>query len=198
VITVTNQLLRDFCRAKGWGVPAPATLHLAGIRGAVPRGPAQVSIVPNVPDAYNDTLLTFGTHLSLFLGSTDPGGIYTAHPTNSQGAAHLTDGLHRFLLGTHKGHRALVQAEAFSVRRDRDRDGTAEPGEPLTTGQFGIHIHAGGSRPRVGAWSAGCQVIQGGFSGVPWQRFLAICEASKQNVFHYYLMSGKDLGEFVA
>jgi hypothetical protein len=170
---ITNSIIRAAIERAGLPEPEPGRLHLCGVRVG-----AQGS------DRYDDLLLVFGTELHSFPCTVDPGRTFTLRPEHPQGCAHLTWGRWRYRIGTHKGRAALVQAAPVTVRRDRDRDGVAEAGEPLSSGWLGLNIHRGGSSPSVGSWSAGCQVL-------PERSFVAfwkLIEASGQREFWYYLL----------
>jgi hypothetical protein len=180
--------------------------RLVGIRGAVPFSHDQISLRGNELDHWNDTIGIWGSDWRLMTGTVEPGLYYTQHPENANGAAHLI-GLEeaqgdvwKFKWGMHKGkYEALVQAEAFKVRRDRDRDGIAEPTEPIDSGDFGIHVHYGGEMWSVGKWSAGCQVLFGGGSAdSPWAEFKKVLKATGQSTFDYYLIDGQKLFEFIS
>jgi len=189
-IELTNALLREVIAAQGWAAPASGRLHLYGVRGAVPVSHDTLVVNQNLPDQYNDAMGCFGSYLSAYKATTDPGAHFTRHPSNKQGAAHLRPGDWRYKRGLHKGRKALVQAAPVSVRRDRDRDAKPEDNEPIDTGWFGINHHAGGMKPDVGAWSAGCQVIWGGYGGEPWLDYLHwIYEVFPQSEYHYYLLN---------
>lgn len=203
-IVLTNQLLRDYLvQKRGAERPAEGKLHLIGIRGAVPvsaapTGCVAVQLIRNTPNDYNDAIGVFGTELRLFTGSVDPGSTWTLRPSNPNGCAHLLNGHWRYQLGPHRGKPALVQAGPVKVWRDRDRDHARDPHEMVDTGWFGINIHAGGVSPDVDAYSAGCQVIHGGWAGKPWKTFYGLCKASGQRTFDYYLVDGAGLAEFAA
>lgn len=194
-LLVTNATLRAAIARRGFRDPEPGRLHLFGLRGARPYDghPGEVQIVETVLNEYTAAIGCFGTSLKLYRGSVDPGRDFTADPMNPEGAAHLQDGCWLYQPGSHKGHRALVQAAPVKVARDKNRDGTIEPGEPVSTGYFGVDIHAGGASPAVGEWSAGCQVIRGGWTGEPWVEFLDTVAAANQSLYRYYLLDGKDL-----
>lgn len=212
-IFLTNNLLRRACYVAGHGWPYEGRLHAFGIRGAKlahasPRTvPSEGRMAPiasapviepsgNQPGLYDDVIGTFGTVLLVFPGSTDPGLRWSRKPMNPEGCAHLMPGAWEYRLGKHKGITALVQHGDVRVRRDSDRDGSAEAGEPVRSGQFGINIHPGGAdgsddspgKDEVGSWSAGCQVIAGGEDGANWQGFIRRFELSGATRFKYYLL----------
>jgi hypothetical protein len=195
---LTNQALRDYLEQR-CGLPRPADgkLHLIGIRGARPTPEGdRFELQPNVPDEYNDAIGVFGTQFFLHRGSVDPGSAYTLHPMNPDGCAHLLNGAWPYQFGSHHGHPALVQAGPVKVWRDRDRDYMRDVHEGVYTGDFAIHIHAGGAERSVGPNSAGCQVLWGGWGGGPWNAFYGACQASGQQRFTYYLVDGAALAEF--
>ena len=61
------------------------------------------------------------------------------------------------------------------AKKGVDYDETDEMTWELTDGS--LHIHAGiGNVQKVGMWSAGCQVIAGGWEGKPWGEFFKYCK----------------------
>jgi hypothetical protein len=200
-IQLNNRVIRAVLAGEGLTAPA-GELCILGVRGMVPyAAPSGVwlSVAENRPDEYNDALVLFGNDLRAYLGSVDPGETFTAKPLNPQGCAHLVNGSYLYKLGFHKGHAALVQAGPVTVRRDRDRDGIPELGEPVEEGFFGLNIHAGGQGGNIGAWSAGCQLIKGDWDGAPWLDFLGRVEANSrtQRAFRYSLIEGEALVRYV-
>jgi hypothetical protein len=199
---INNIVLRDYIQSLGVEVPM-GQFRLVGIRGALPHETDQISLQRNVIDHWNDTVGIWGGEWALYRATVEPGLFYTQNPMNPKGAAHLL-GLEnggrpwRFRWGRHKGYEALVQGEAFSVGRDRNRDGKIDPGEPIETGHFGIHVHWGGRGWSVGKWSAGCQVLFGGGDrDSPWTDFKARLRASGQDRFDYFLIDGRELARFL-
>jgi hypothetical protein len=170
-------------------------VHLIGIRGALPD-PDGVTIrtgAGNDPNAYNDAIGVFGPTLRLYKGSVDPGLTPTLDPMNPQGCAHLLNGAYLYQPGMHKGHPALIPAGPSRVWRDANRDGIRDPHDQVETGSFGIDIHAGGTSSQVNDWSAGCQVVWGGWSGASWLEFRQLYMQSCQREFRYYLLDASDL-----
>ncbi len=193
-IEVNNRVIREAVVAQGWNRPDDDVLHLVGIRGATPVFHEQKWVVlPTAPrtNRYDDAIGVFGPEFHLFLGTTDPGKTFTVSPLNPLGAAHLEPGRYRYGIGKHRGYPALVQNDMVTVRRDRDRDGLAEPGEPLDKGWYGINIHAGGSHPAVNRYSAGCQVLAGTWSDASWEHFWNIVAdyGANQTGFWYHLLT---------
>lgn len=138
-----------------------------------------IETVPNTPDVYNDYLIVVGKNetgtpfVSAFLGTVDPGAYYTREEPNPSGAAHLTFGVHAYVLGEHHGHEALrAKNEINRIVRDRDGDYRLDLDEQVYVGSFGTNVHAGGKSSYIGKWSAGCLNVAGGWDG-PWATFLA-------------------------
>jgi hypothetical protein len=193
-IALSNAFLRGAAE-KLYGVrPAEDRFHLLGIRSASPVGASEIETHAPHFDTWDDTVACFGTALTLWPGTVDPGRTYTRTPMNRRGAAHLVPGVYRYKFGLHKGKPAFVQGGPVTVRRDRDRDGTAEPGEPVETGYFAVNGHRMGSGgPSIASWSAGCW-------GAPenWFRELyAAAEASGQADFQLWLFDGSALEKLV-
>lgn len=196
---IDNATIRAALERLGWGEPEPGVLHVFGVRGARPwpeapdDGKYYLQVTDQAFDNWNDTLGLFGTAFGTWLGTTDPGSTYTWDPMNPIGAAHLVPGWYDYQRGSHKGHGALVQAGPVTVIRDEDRDGTGEPQEYRESGWFGLNIHAGGDAERVGAYSAGCQVFQDGWSGPEWTRFCDLIDEADQERYRYWLFEAADL-----
>lgn len=193
-IWLTNGLLRAAIQRAGHPEPEPGQLHLCGLRGARRLSPDEIELVQEQRDLYDDVIVAFGSAIEVFAASVDPGSYYTRHG-HPDGCAHLMDGRYLYQRGLHKGKRALVQAGSVRIRRDADRDGRPEPHEPICVGWFGINIHAGGASLSVANWSAGCQVIHGGWHGAPWRRFMALVDDHPQRTFRYYLLPAGDLDQ---
>lgn len=196
-ITLTNSIIRDYVQHLGHPRPADGVLHLVGFRSASPYGAEGIAISIHEPafDRFDDAVGYFGSDLEIYVSTVDPGATWTRRPPNPRGAAHLLgleDGgkPYTYGFGLHKGRPALVQAGTVTVRRDRDRDGTAEAGEPVSTGWYGVNFHSGGRPLAVGAWSAGCQVLP----QPQFKTFYDACKASGQSSFIYYLVDGKKFG----
>lgn len=185
IVRLDNAALRAVISEHLKVMPADGKLHLWGAPGARPKGEMAIEQTPDTFDVFSDVIGCFGVSWLLCRGTTAPGRTYTGRPLNKLGAAHLMPGAWLYKPGLHKGKKALVQAAPVRVQRDQDRDGTAEPGEPIQVGNFAVNIHRGGSaKLPVGSWSAGCQVIV----GEDFPAFLALCEQSKQSEFNYYLL----------
>lgn len=188
-IQLTNASIRAACEAHLGERPEDGRLHILGLRSATPATPTAVTLHAPQYNRFDDTLAVFGTELHAWPGTVDPGRTYTERPLNAQGAAHLRNGVWLFKPGLHRGLPALVQAGPVTVQRDRDRDGKAEPGEPIQTGYFGIEIHRMGNGPTVNDWSAGCS----GMHVPAFEEFWAFVKASGQGTFRYWLLDGSAL-----
>jgi hypothetical protein len=194
MINLTNDLIRDWIENAGLPRPADGKLHVCGVRGAVPVTETQITRVEGRLDHYDDSIILFGTELSAYRGTTDPGKYYTLRPLHPDGCAHMADGgPYPYQLGFHKGHRALVQAAKVAFWRDKDKDNRQDPSERVQRGMIGLNVHAGSPTSTIGKWSAGCWVFACNWSGDDWEDFLGYCEASGQPTFNLYLLDGKKL-----
>ena len=102
-----------------------------------------------------------------FPATTDPGLKWLREPMNVRGTAILVPGQYRgsHAIGMHqRRYAALVQVGELAVYRDGDRDDHLRPSGTIYRGtDFGINVHRAHSTTttsRVGAYSAGCQVVQ--------------------------------------
>lgn len=196
MITLTNGTIRGFLATQGLGVPEAGKLHILGLRGATPAGLSAVRIVPNILNAYNDTIILFGSQLQVYPGTVDPGRSWTLKPMNPGGVAHLCDGVYTYAIGRHKGKPALNPVGDIRIWRDADRDGTRDgPERPRVVrgADIGLNLHAVGDGPTVDDWSAGCQ----GVCKSGWDSFWSHIEASGQTAFRYYLADASALAAFV-
>jgi len=136
--------------------------------------------------------------LRLLRATTGPGRYWTQTNPHPGGAAHLVWGQHIYKKGKHKGHPALVSAGGLDrVWRDRDGDFTQDADELVEEGNFGIHVHAGGTGESVGGWSAGCIAIHGGYDGEPYRMLLERVEKHPQKLFDLTLWGARDLARWV-
>jgi hypothetical protein len=203
-IQISLDLLQRFLASVNYHCDeATGAQNVMGIRAALPRaGSLEIETVPNQIDLYNDTLVAFGTPAGgqaachAYRCSVDPGLFYTEHPMQKGGCAHLINGQYRYKVGLHKGHTALVQGEHVSVWRDENRNFVRDGRDFVETGEFGIHIHAGGTTQRVGRYSAGCSVIWGGWRGRTWTEFIHLMTSRHQDRFWYTLIDATDLVNF--
>lgn len=100
-------------------------------------------------------------------GTTDPGAYYLGSPMNPNGTAILVPGYYRRMWrpGMHRDkYMALKQYNKCRVYRDNNRDNRLDMNvQTVEEGVFGINLHRAknvGKTLRVGAYSAGCQVVQ--------------------------------------
>lgn len=170
-------------------------LHLLGITGWLNH-----EFAINEKNKYNDSIIALWKDadgnkiVKNYRATTSPGSFETFY--NKNGDAHLVDGRYAYKRGQHKGYNALVQAEAFTVWRDKNKDGIRESDSIVETGYFGINLHAGGTTESVGNWSAGCQVIWGGRGqDSPFDKFMQDVEnlVSVNSVVHYTLVNSLNL-----
>lgn len=123
-------------------------------------------------EVFNDLAVIFyenkfgGWIANWFDITTDPSNLTLMNPVNIDGTAILCEGHHSKLwtFGYHKqrhDHPALVQHSACKVYRDNNRDDKIDSNLPVESGIFGINMHrasAYGVTPKIGLYSAGCQV----------------------------------------
>lgn len=121
---------------------------------------------------FNDLLCVFYQDIrgkwtiDYFTITTDPSDIILKTPENSKGTAILCEGHHPKLwsYGFHKNrrdHKALVQFSPCKVFRDNDKDVELDMNVPTDVGIFGINMHRASAynvNPKIGLYSAGCQV----------------------------------------
>lgn len=182
----------------------PGQANILGLRGMVPSVFSKMLVVSNTVNFYNDTILVAyctesgQQNLLMFLGTVDPGSGYIGVPG---GQAHLTDGQHLYVRGTHMGRPAFrAFNEVNRIWRDPDQNNVRSPGDSVYTGYFGINIHAGSATPKVGKWSAGCVNICGGWEGPHWQAFYEIAEKHLRRIptVGVTIWEGKDYVSFVS
>lgn len=193
-------------------------MHCLGVRGLFPN-PHRIMVnghtlpgltcaldeCENLTGRHDDAIIVFGvldkpvgrlTRGSLvartFPASVDPGLKYTKKPINARGCAHLDNGQWKFTKGIHKGQPAFVQAAAVKVWRDKNKSGEYEAGEKFEAGWFGINIHASAPHAKDDPYSAGCQVIVGGWKGDHWRRLYALLAGFNRRFPFTYTLVGFD------
>jgi peptidoglycan hydrolase-like protein with peptidoglycan-binding domain len=165
----------------------PGQRNILGVRGWQNGKPTD-----NVKDRWNDTIAVLwvdaqgNEHVREYKSTVDPGSFDRFY--NPAGDANLKDGQYQYVMGEHKGHRALNQGQAVPVWRDSNKDGIRSSREFEEKGWFGINVHAGGTGDRVGNWSAGCQVIWGGWEGKQWTDFMRQMDADPDGRYRYTLI----------
>ncbi|MBA3984987.1 MAG: hypothetical protein H0X63_00020 [Flavobacteriales bacterium] len=133
--------------------------------------------------------------------TTDPGVFWLNNPINKLGTAVLKPGqyIDCWSIGLHQrktDHPAFVQVDRVTVFRDNDGNSNSTTiGMKEDNGLFGINIHRGnvnGKTPKIGRWSAGCQVFQ---TKTDLDFILHLCEPYKRirNRFTYTLIAESNL-----
>ncbi len=144
-------------------------------------------------DFGNETLL-------LFKATTKPGLHWLKNSLgNINGTAILIPGQYRscWKLGYHKGYKALQQngEGIFKVWRDNDSDGELDINGPVYEDVQGLNGHTTSFKneiEKVGAYSAGCQVIQ---DDLDFNIFLSVISKSASkygDTFSYTLLDEDD------
>jgi hypothetical protein len=154
--------IKAILRQKGYKIyTRPYELNLVGVRSK-----------DSVPNSFDDEFWLFwendkgDTETAYWKGTTDPGTYWLNNPSYDSGTAMLKEGQYVdcYSIGLHKGqYSALVQTKAVTVYRDANRDSTLNFGGKVSTGLFGINIHAPsgeGDKKTIGKDSAGCQVCE--------------------------------------
>ena len=154
-------------------------------------------------NAFNDWIMVFYIfdgiwNFFAFPATTDPGIFYRENPINIRGTAVMKKGQYRnaYMIGKHRGYKALQQKGSITVYRDSNRDSIINTKGMLEeTGINAINIHrANAHRPSisVGKWSAGCQVVQ---DPDHFAFLLTLCERARKkfgNNFTYTLLEEND------
>ncbi len=159
----------------------------------------------NKANSFNDWFTVFYKFSGVwnffpFPATTDPGLFYKRNPLEVKGTAVMKPGQYRgaYIVGKHKGYKALQQNGKVTVYRDADLNDTLDTDENTETGVFQINIHhANAHRPsvQVGKWSAGCQVLQ---DPDHFAFLMVLCERAKElygNSFTYTLLEESDFEE---
>lgn len=186
--------------AKGYVVfsnPKGHDLNIVGIRTA--------DLSPNT---FNDWLTVFYLFEEVwnyfaFPATTDPGTYYRENPIEVKGTAVMKPGQYRgaYMIGRHKGYKALQQIGPITVFRDANRDDEIDTtGVEEDTGIHAVNIHrADAFRPSVtvGKWSAGCQVVR---DPDHFAFLLSLCERARENYgnsFTYTLLDEQDIAAVI-
>lgn len=132
--------------------------------------------------------------------TTDPGTYYREHPAHVRGSAVMKPGQYRgaYMIGKHRGYKALQQKSPMTVYRDANRDRVLDTEDvEEDTGVFGTNLHRANAYRaslQVGRWSAGCQVLQ---DPDHFAFLLMLCERGAEkygNSFTYTLLTEADFG----
>jgi hypothetical protein len=155
-------------------------------------------------NTFNDWITVFYTFAGVwnhfaFPATTDPGTFYRENPINVRGTAIMKPGQYRgaYMIGRHRGYKALQQKGPITVYRDANLDETIDTtGVEEDTGIHAINIHradAHRASSEVGKWSAGCQVFQ---DPDHFAFLLSLCERARSNFgnsFTYTLLEEEDI-----
>jgi len=190
----TDQILAVMA-AKGYRVfddeSKDYNLNLIGIRTR--------TAVPNRFDDWMYVLWKFGGLWTMkrYSITTDPGTFWLLKPEARMGTAIMKEGQYAglWMVGLHKGYKALQQKANVTVHRDNNRDAQHNFNGPTDNGLFGINCHRANQKLRsiqVDKWSAGCQVFADPFD---FEAFLKLCDKAKANwgnSFTYTLLGEGD------
>jgi len=173
--------------------PGGHDLNIVGIRTA-----------DDSANTFNDWVALFYTFAGVwnyfaFPATTDPGTFYRENPLSIKGTAVMKPGQYRgaYMIGRHRGYKALQQKGLITVFRDANRDETIDTtGVEEDTGIHAINIHRANAHRasiEVGKWSAGCQVVQ---DPDHFAFILSMCERARAafgNSFTYTLLEEQDI-----
>jgi hypothetical protein len=134
-----------------------------------------------------------------YIGATESGLFDKV--INPEGDFKMLPGFYFFGHGLHHGKdKCLVQACPILGERalkGQDYDETDEKTWQIVDGS--LHIHAGINNPQnVGMWSAGCQVIAGGWAGKAWSEYYKACEGATNLPIPFVLVNETDVAGFLA
>ena len=195
----TREQVEEAVKSKGykWFENGNYNLNIVGIRNS--------DTFDEVTNKFDDLLTVsykVGNDLQYHQWNctTDPGKYYTENLLNEDGVAILVPGQYRssHVIGMHQGkYKALKQAKAIKVYRDKNRDNCYDMlEENIHEGIYGINIHrasATGTSTQIDKWSAGCQVIANNedFNKLMWLALQA--EDIWGNSFTYTLIDSNDI-----
>lgn len=132
-------------------------------------------------------------------GTTESG--LFSEVVNPEGDFKMSPGFYFFKFGLHKKvNPCLVQSGPVlgeRAKKGRDFNETDNKTWEITDGS--LHIHAGIMNvANVGNWSAGCQVIAGGWDGNAWKECFRYCQMATNLPIPYILVNEADLAGFLA
>ena len=179
-----------------------------GIRGAIPDKDGDILPTKNEFNKYDDTIgwLT-PTERYMTQGTVEPGKKYTDKPMNTNGVFYLKNGLYVMVRADH------FKMSAFNISYKYPKEGTplegyrdtlrlgknpfdVDPKAEIYRDATGIDTHAGGENPdNIDGWSAGCQVILGGWKSKAWLDYKEPLYKSKQLKFLYCLLNYSDIAK---
>ncbi|MGJ4748371.1 hypothetical protein ACQV5M_18560 [Leptospira sp. SA-E8] len=138
---------------------------------------------------YNDALFLIravnrSLEFKVYSCTIDPGRYWLNQPMNPAGTARIVEGIYKYKLGMHRGHKAFNQYANVTVNRYVPHQ-NAKPwfkwkDESISvtqTGFFAIDIHAkSGTSKFVEMASAGCTVLNSTWTDAPWLEFYTTLE----------------------
>ncbi|WP_367898822.1 hypothetical protein AB3N61_06605 [Leptospira sp. WS58.C1] len=140
---------------------------------------------------YNDALFLIrivnkSLEFKVYSCTIDPGRYWLNQPMNPAGTARIAEGVYKYKLGMHKGHKALNQYAKVTVNRYAPHQNAKpwfkwkdESFSVSQTGFFAINIHAkSGSSKFVEMASAGCTVLNATWTDQAWLEFYATIESA--------------------
>jgi hypothetical protein len=134
-----------------------------------------------------------------YVGTTEPG--LFANVINPEGDFRLNPGFYVFKPGLHHGKNPCL-IPACDVLGERAKKGAAfdeTDQKTWVSTDTTIHIHAGiGHVEHVGEWSAGCQVIAGGWAGAAWGEFFKYAKMATNFPVPYVLVMESDVPQLLA
>ena len=154
--------------------------HLVGIRSKA-----------NTPNRFDDIIAVIDhNEIFWFNCTTNAGTHWLKNLLNPKGCANLVPRqyVNTFVLGLHKGIKALKQFRPVYVYRDGNKNDLAEETAVIDCGMFGIDIHQANAKlisQWVDRWSAGCQVVP---DPANFKTILNLCSASGRKEFTYTLL----------
>jgi hypothetical protein len=134
-----------------------------------------------------------------YVGTTES-GLFT-EVVNPEGDFKMLPGFYFFGRGLHHGKNpCLVQACAVlgeRAKKGQDYDEADDKTWQITDGS--LHIHAGIlNANNVGSWSAGCQVVAGGWDGKAWTELYNYCRNATNQPIPYVLVNEADVPGLLA
>lgn len=188
----TEKQLRAVMAAKGYKVfDGMCVPNIIGIRSAFP-----------VDNHFNDCIVVFfktktgQRFIDYYSATTTPGQTWLKSPMHGKGTAIMCEGqyIDVYAVGKHRGYTALEQIAPIDFCRDNNKDIVIDYNSPLRIREvIKANIHQANSQEtstQVDGWSAGCQVINKGFT-----RFITniiLCRAYCNNKFSYTLLNETD------
>lgn len=129
-----------------------------------------------------------------YTGTTEPGLFDKV--INPLGDFKMVPGFYFFKMGIHHGKNPCLMQDG-PVLGERAKKGVDYNEADDQTWQItdgSLHIHAGiGNVESVGMWSAGCQVIAGGWEGKGWNEFFKYCKIATNMPIPYILVNEADV-----